>query len=455
MKLTHLNMNYILWGRLMNSHSAEIIQIRGDIDFARLKQAIHIAVNKQPVLRCCIRRKLLRYYWQPLPENTPIQIERCDYSACTDEELKARIANHTWCRQADYQNERLVRFYLIDAGDNISYLQSVSHHAAADAQSGFILFKDIASIYTALTEGAAVDETEHFVQHRDVGRAYLNKLSLMQRTRIFWRGIKAFLSQPGFTVSSLELPNPATEAMRSIYTDALPDDLLAKLKVAAKHHQSSVHVLFVLAMIKFKRQFNPGDDRLGFQLLDVLTMRQFSDENVSMSYDAYSINHFKDFYTDVSDEQLIKDITAYIMGLKEGKIFEDWYQQKIWVGAYLLLPEWLKTKYVAKVLDDKLRSNMLISNLGVFNFDCYTFGDAEVTDFFSFPNVGGPLRLGFFFCTFRGRLKLTLVYDARCFEHPVQQSVMQPFVQILSDICQVATQGNTKTDEQIEQKKIA
>ncbi|SEA40273.1 condensation domain-containing protein [Alkalimonas amylolytica] len=455
MKLTHLNMNYILWGKLMNSHSAEIIQISGDINFERLQQAINIAVNKQPVLKCCIKRKWLRYYWHPLPENTPIAIERCDYSELTDDELKAKIASHTWCRQADYQTERLVRFYLIDAGNKVSYLQSVSHHAAADAQSGFILFKDIAAIYTALTHGTPVDKTERRVNNRDVGRVYLNKLPFTERVRIFCRGIKAFLTKPGFAVSSLDVAEPKTDAMRSIYTDALPDELLPKLKATAKHYNTSVHVLFVLAMIKFKQQFNPGTDKAGFQLLDVLTLRQFSDEDVSMSYDAYSINHFKDFYTNKSDEQLIADITAYITGLKAGKIFEDWYQQKIWVGAFLLLPQWLKAKYVAKVLDDKLRSNMLISNLGVFNFNSYAFGEADVTDFFSFPNVGGPLRLGLFFCTFKGRLKLTLVYDARCFEHPVKHSVMEPFVQVLHAICRVSADTESAVGYGSELEKIA
>ena len=455
MKLTHLNMNYILWGKLMNSHSAEIIQLTGDIDFARLRQAITIAVNKQPVLRCCIKRKLLRYYWQPLPADTPIVIERCDYRGLSDDELKAKIASHTWCRQADYQTERLVRFYLIDAGNNLHYLQSVSHHAAADAQSGFILFKDIAKIYTALTNGSAVDDAEHKIDNRDVGRVYMNKLPFSTRVRIFCRGIKAFLTKPDFAVSGLALPEPQTDAMRSIYTDALPMDLLPQLKAAAKYYNTSVHVLFVLAMIKFKQQFNGADDKLGFQLLDVLTLRQFAAEDVSMSYDAYSINHFKDFYTNKSDADVIADITAYISGLKHGKIFEDWYQQKLWVGAFLLLPEWLKTKYVAKVLDDKLRSNMLISNLGVFNFDSYTFGDAEVTDFFSFPNVGGPLRLGFFFCTFRGRLKLTLVYDARCFAQPVKQAVMAPFIRVLQQICQVGTETKSATAYDSDLEKIA
>ena len=278
MKLTHLNMNYILWGKLMNSHSAEIIQLTGDINFARLQQAITIAVNKQPVLRCCIKRKLLRYYWQPLPADTPIVIERCDYRGLSDDELKAKIASHTWCRQADYQTERLVRFYLIDTGNNLHYLQSVSHHAAADAQSGFILFKDIAKIYTALTNGSTVDDAEHKIDNRDVGRVYLNKLPFSTRVRIFCRGIKAFLTKPDFAVSGLALPEPQTDAMRSIYTDALPAELLPQLKAAAKHYNTSVHVLFVLAMIKFKQQFNGADDKRGFQLLDVLTLRQFAAE---------------------------------------------------------------------------------------------------------------------------------------------------------------------------------
>lgn len=438
MKLTHLNLNYILWGKLMNSHSAEIIQLSGDIDFGLLKQAINIAVNKQPVLQCCIKPGRFAYHWQPLPADTPISVQRCDYSTLSDEALKQQIASHTWCRQADYTQERLIRFYLIDAGNNVSYLQSVSHHAAADAQSGFILFKDIAKIYTALTQGTPVYSDEHYIQNRDVGRVCLNKQSFMQRVAIFCRGIKAFLSKPDFAVSGLNIPDPAADAMRSIYTDALPENLLAKLKQTAKHYNTSVHVLFVLAMIKFKQKFNGAKDIPGFQLLDVLTLRQFSDEDVSMSYDAYSINHFKDFYTNKPDEQVIDDITSYIAGLKHGKIFEDWYQQKIWVSVFLLLPERFKKQYVAKVLDDKLRSNMLISNLGVFNFDSYQFGAAEVTDFFSFPNVGGPLRLGFFFCTFRGRLKLTLVYDDRCFAKPVQESVMAPFVSVLEEICAVA-----------------
>jgi NRPS condensation-like uncharacterized protein len=444
MKLTHLNLNYILWGKLMNSHSAEIIQITGRVNFELLKEAISIAVNKQPVLKCCIKPGRFGYHWHPLPADTPISVERRDYSELSDDILKEKIATHTWCRQANYLQERLVRFYLIDAGNNVSYLQSVSHHAAADAQSGFILFKDIAKIYTALTRSTPVDRKEHYINDRDIGRVYLNKLSFTERVKIFCRGIKAFLTKPDFDVSSLNIADPATEEMRSIYTDALPAGLLAKLKETAKHYNTSVHVLFVLAMIKFKQKFNGGNDFLGFQLLDVLTLRQFSNEDVSMSYDAYSINHFKDFYTNKPDVQVIADITSYIAGLKQGKIFEDWYQQKIWVGVFLLLPEWLKKKYVAKVLDDKLRSNMLISNLGVFDFDSYEFGTAEVTDFFSFPNVGGPLRLGFFFCTFRGRLKLTLVYDARCFDKPVKETVMAPFVSVIEEMCAVSGRYDIK-----------
>jgi len=444
MKLTHLNVNYILWGKLMNSHSAEIIQITGGVDFDRLKEAITIAVNKQHVLKCCIKRGVFGYHWTPLPENTPISIERCDYSDLSDQELKDKIATHTWCKQADYKKERLVRFYLIDAGDNISYLQSVSHHVAADAQSGFLLFKDVAKIYTALTNSTPIDTTEHTINHRSVGRVYLNKLPRIERAKIFMRGIKAFLVKPGFKVSGLDVEEPKTEAMRSIYTDALPDDVLPRLKHAAKHYNTSVHVMFILAMIKYKQAFNGSKDRNGFQLLDVLTLRQFSDEDVSMIYDAFSINHFMDFDTNKPDKDVIKDIDSYIVGLKEGKIFEDWYQQKLWVASFMILPNWLRKKYVATVLDGKLRSNMTISNLGLFNFDSYEFGKSEVTDFFSYPNVGGPLRLGLFFCTFRGRLKLTLVYDSRCFKQPIKDTIMDPFIRVIYDICESSEPKNVQ-----------
>lgn len=445
MKLTHLNINYLLWGKLMNSHSAEIIQITGEIDLERLKEAITIAVDKQPILKCCIKPRLFGYDWKPLAEGTPISVERCDYSALSELEIKDKIATHTWCCKADFTKERLVRFYLIYTGDDKYYLQSVSHHASADAQSGFILFKDIAKIYTGLTQSHVVDRSEYIVKRRDVGRVYLNKLPFTKRVKIFCRGIKAFLSKPKFQVTGLNLPDPKEEAARSIYSDALPDDMLGKLKKAAKHYNTSVHVLFVLAMIKYQHKFNYDSERLGFQLLDVLTMRQFSDEDVSMSYDAFSINHFKDFDTNKLEIEIIKDITDYITGLKDGKIFEDWYQQKLWVGAFLILPPFLRTKYVRSVLDDKLRGNMLISNLGVFNFDSYEFGNSEVTDFFSFPNVGGPLRLGFFFCTFRGRLKLTLVYDSRCFTQPMKELVVEPFTEILNEICSVVEQPKTPT----------
>src|SRR5690606_36563765 len=114
--------------------------------------------------------------------------------------------------------------------------------------SGFILFKDIAKIYTALTNGSTVDDAEHKIDNRDVGRVYLNKLPFSTRVRIFCRGIKAFLTKPDFAVSGLALPEPQTDAMRSIYTDALPAELLPQLKAAAKHYNTSVHVLFVLAM---------------------------------------------------------------------------------------------------------------------------------------------------------------------------------------------------------------
>ena len=61
------------------------------------------------------------------------------------------------------------------------------------------------------------------------------------------------------------------------------------------------------------------------------------------------------------------------------------------------------------------RKNVIITNPGIIDLGHTRFGNVEIVDFFSFPQLFPPGRMMIIFNTFADKLRATIVYDVKRF----------------------------------------
>ena len=117
--------------------------------------------------------------------------------------------------------------------------------------------------------------------------------------------------------------------------------------------------------------------------------------------------------------KLREDVTQTILQLqhaldkeKHGRIFAELYRQRLYRIANLLLPKKFAIQVALRCI---AKTELIITNPGIIDLGHTRFGNVEIVDFFSFPQLFPPGRMMIIFNTFAGKLRATVVYDVKCF----------------------------------------
>ena len=114
-----------------------------------------------------------------------------------------------------------------------------------------------------------------------------------------------------------------------------------------------------------------------------------------------------------------EDVTQTILQLqhaldkeKHGRIFAELYRQRVYRIVSLVLP---KKFAIQLALRCNAKTELIITNPGIIDLGHTRFGNVEIVDFFSFPQLFPPGRMMIVFNTFADELRATVVYDVKCF----------------------------------------
>lgn len=110
-----------------------ILVIDGDVDPAKLNNAILATVHRHPALRTVLRRKFLRHYREYRDNIDPQLLEVHDMSSSGDESVHKRHITEWVNRPLDPKKELPFRILLLKRGPGQYWLAFTFHHYATDA----------------------------------------------------------------------------------------------------------------------------------------------------------------------------------------------------------------------------------------------------------------------------------------------------------------------------------
>jgi hypothetical protein len=210
------------------------IQVAGELDEDRLRQALFREQAKHPLLRCVIVEAAGGPRFVLLDRPAPIPLRIVERIAGDHWETEAR---REWVAPFDGGREPLVRLVWLRA-DGVSELMLVGHHCICDGQSGITLVRELLSVYDQPEQDLGAYDALGAIE--DIMPAALIEDRRFQR-RVRWKArvlrLILFLKQRGGSASG-----PAI-APEQIYFHRWNSGETAALELAERCRAEGVTVL--------------------------------------------------------------------------------------------------------------------------------------------------------------------------------------------------------------------
>jgi hypothetical protein len=128
---------------------------------------------------------------------------------------------------------------------------------------------------------------------------------------------------------------------------------------------------------------------------------------------------------------------------KEGEIFAELFRQRLYAIIAWPFPKWIPTAIVTRYIT---RGNILCTNPGPIPYEFDRLGPVPVTDFYGFSQMFPPGRIMLVFTTFRGSLRLGVMFDRDAFPEGVETAVVDPLIRHLSDLIRLTVDGSPSVE---------
>ncbi|MCF2858043.1 hypothetical protein L1286_11220 [Pseudoalteromonas sp. SMS1] len=372
-----------------NGNSCDLIILKSRPSNQQLEHAVDQIAKSHPIMQSRIIRKRCRYYWeydcQLLPEKKFL-----DWSEnyANFEQWHSALRRYLFDDVIDPFASSPVKFVCIHYQQYCALL-FISSHTASDARSGYLLFEQL----NAHLNAQAV---------KVVDNAFENDHSLFEPC-----GFSAYVKASGRLLTNLlrrrslvDLKCEISEDWQVEYID-LGEAATKKLVDWSKKNQVSVNV----ALNHILSESICGKSKLS--ILETMSIRSRSKRNLEWAYNNLIIVF----------ESHIGGGNNWLIGYrkhldkvksKNYKTFEA--QQKIQAFTINLLPRTALKALVNIYKKLFLKGNMILSNLGVLEFDLSHLGEHEIVDVYNFSVPLPPAGLAFVMSTYRQKLRLSLAH---------------------------------------------
>jgi len=237
-------------------------RVRGSIDAAVLRQAVHHVINRHEVLRSfCITRD----------DSAELQIDNniaADGAWFSEQRAPEGIGEAELSELVNAEGRRpvrlaeapLLRILLLRVSDDDAVLVVTTHHFVVDGWSCGLLMREISQAYNALLEGNEPVLSELPVQYLDFAgwqNEYL-KGPAMQSQSDYWRQ-----QLQGLTTLNLptDLPRPAVQSYKGdLYDFTLPEELLKKLKTFSQQMGVTLYMSLLAGFQSLLYRYTQQDD---------------------------------------------------------------------------------------------------------------------------------------------------------------------------------------------------
>ena len=424
--MTPMQLTFEHLSEFVNPNSGELITLAGHLNVHRLRQAIGLALERHPLLNCVPKVRFGRRSWRPSPSPLPIDLKVNRTKETNRDVLLPELCRNLW-EQRIPENARQVRF-IYTMGPRKSYLQICAPHSITDACSGNRLAADIASAYTALSEGRAWESKKARPLDQPASEVFLSHLSKFEKAKLMLEAGKKMLDetiQPG---NGLHLKQAEEPGETGVNISEFGSHLLKKTIHAARHHGVTAHSLFLLALTRARQDMlggKKGDSR--FRINDFATLRSFANRDLKEAFDVLVVPHQLDIEPTWDDEKALNYISSQIKAKKNGAILSEIYR----LSLYGFLARFLPMRYTAKFVFRYVnKTEIAVTNPGrvLWEDELERFGNVRIDDFINFPHLLPPAKVILIFTTFRNQLRLVQLFDPKTTPGGVEKDLIAGFV---------------------------
>ncbi len=222
------------------------LEFRGPFDARLFREAVSQAVHRHPILLASISED---GEWQRLPDNGNLDLPLDDLSGRSEQEqqrLLTEIAGRESSVPFDLSTGPLLRVRLIKLASDHHAVMWTAHHIVCDGWSGGVLVNDLASIYSALRQGAA-PKLESPVPFREYVQLSRPESPAAQEALAYWR--RQFASPPAALDLPTDRPRPAVRSAKAAtFTKRFDPALYQSLRRLAGEQRTTMVALLMAAM---------------------------------------------------------------------------------------------------------------------------------------------------------------------------------------------------------------
>lgn len=220
-----------------------VVRLQGDLDPARLQQALALVVQRHAVLRTTFHAGEERPR-QQVQDQQPLVLHRQDLAGEDRDAAIARRIAADLATPFDLAAGPLLRAALLRFADDDHALLLGAHHIVADGLSMGVLLDDLAGFYRA-PDAAMPPLPIQFGDHARWQRDWLGA-GEQQRQLAYWR--TALGDEHPVLTLPLDRPRPATQSHRgAVLHERLDPALTAALERIAARHQATLPMLLLTA----------------------------------------------------------------------------------------------------------------------------------------------------------------------------------------------------------------
>jgi len=406
--MTDFSFQFSRLADLVNANCSEILIVGGKVSLSRLNEAIAFEVH---------RRKTLRRLFD-IPGKTrqegihtispDIRVIEQEVPSHAEAELRALLVANIWKNSVPVHRLHGIKTFCITFR-NLTVIQFVTSHLLSDARAGYKLTADVVDSYNKLSDGMELRAADIELWNGDLEL----RLSSLDHIRYFSTAAIRILRDHG-TFERGTTMSKFVPSERDILKHVFTRNTFALVLRKRTELGVTLHPILVTAAVKAWAIHKFGRNKIegSYKIADLYSFRRYVSADNQNAYDTMVIPFFPRI-------KLREDVTQTILQLqhaldkeKHGRIFAELYRQRLYRIANLLLPKkfaiQVALRYIAK-------TELIITNPGIIDLGHTRFGNVEIVDFFSFPQLFPPGRMMIIFNTFAGKLRATVVYDVKCF----------------------------------------
>jgi tRNA1(Val) A37 N6-methylase TrmN6 len=411
--------------KMINTHSCELIEIKGKIDLINLKRAIIHVCKQHPITRSKLKNLGIfkGYEWQidPSWDDQKIDFQSISMTqemaqALIDFQLSVgqippQILSEIWDQKAiDPFLEYPIKFRILMKTQEHAYLMVIAPHLCTDARAGILLVHQILDCYHHLLKGNQLLNEGQCISFIDtLDPLALDEFSFTFRSKLW--GYALYGIAYDFLVKAQGLALRHTARGKTCIDTLLIDETqFLTLKQKSKQMQCTIHTLMTMALIKAQKEWKvergvPVCRRIRLADLYQLTPFFRDKDRLNQSFNMLVAPYTLTLQTE-SDLQL--EITQKLNRLKQGLALVEINRMKI----YNFFARFLPISIVQKSMDHLLQTETTTTNPGIIPY-AFEWENAEfqVIDVLNFPQIAPPAKLGIIYTTFRGRLRIVFLYD--------------------------------------------